>query len=726
MWLFFAVRGGWGTQAGDDMTSWVVWAVVLGVAGLLGVVGTWFSVRTLRWFSALIAAAAVIAITRYGYGLTHPPSSNLVNAFTSGADGVIEALLRPLWLGQSVPPPGPIGRGVLAFLILMGYRALESWAMRRQAPQLDTSVVGDGQSSILPAGAPGAGSLTDGQRHERLTDELKFRLSAMEIRAPAILPGGSKTGELASIADATGNTAAGLAGAVIRFLGAIWPNPRRIQLRVWVEAGEADTGTGIPAPPETRVTVDLENPRTGGTVASRTVAAATDDEAASMVAGYVARQMFARDPATPPWCYGGADGTDLGAWLQARLERVRAGSFADVQQSREAQIRRMWQAADNSRAAGVVRYELAQLLDLYGEGADAYGLHALRLHAMNRAQYPRFYRGRYRLAMSLQMVSNPARPPFRGEGTKDTIDDILDILRQCRLTTRKSAGEGVVSDGDGSCVLSPSLRAELLTMAAGELRQIRRQLALWRVVRDTVLHRDERAVWLPHWRLRHRQAFRDGVCVAELLVAIRLKLAERELGKPGPRPDATLRYLNPAMTITSAIAGDSELLRWLLTGPHGDAEPQPAAGEPGPEVVTAPDRVRWLPWQRRTGSWQAAYNTACLYAALADIDPRAVTRVVVSLERAISNLASEMERAYDWISRDPDFTAVRAVPQFRDFRAAQERRDYPMTPAPGTPTERPDRQDRVPVGPTGTDGLAETGTLAGIPRTGTVQGNPGA
>jgi hypothetical protein len=676
------------------MTSWVVWAVLLIVAVLLGVVGTWFTVRTLRWFSAITAAAAVIAITRYGYGLTHPPSSNLVNAFNSGVDGVMEALLRVLWLGRSVPPPGPVGRGVLAFLILLGYRALEAWALRHQAAQLDTSVVGDGQSSIQPAGTPGAGSLTDGQRHERLTDELKFRLSAMEIRAPAILPGGSKTNELASIADATGNTAGGLAGAIIRFVGAIWPNPRRIQLRVWVEADEEPAGAGAPAPPETRVTVDLENPRTGGTVASRTVAACDDDEAASMVAGYVARQMFAMDPATPAWCYGAADGSDLGAWLQARLERVRAGSFQDVQESRVAQIRRMWQAADNSRAAGVVRYELAQLLDLYAVGADAHGLDALRLHAMNREQHPRFYRGGYRLAMSLQMVSNPVRPPFSGEGTRDTIDDILKILRLCGLTTRKSGGEDVAApDGSGCCVLSPSLRTELLTIGAAELRQIRRQLVLWRVVRDTILHRDERAIWLPHWELRHRQAFRDGVCVAELLVAIRLKLAERELGKAERWPASRLRYLKPAMTVTAAIAGDCGLIRWLLTGPHGDEAPQPAAGEPGPAVVTAPDRVRWLPWQRHTASWQAAYNTACLYAALADIDPRVVARIVVSLERAISNPASEMERAYDWISRDPDFTAVRDVPQFREFRTAQERRDYPVTP--GTRMARPDPQDRV-------------------------------
>jgi hypothetical protein len=316
----------WGDGRGK-MASWVAWGVLAIVTVLLGLVGTFFSVRTLRLFSVITAAAAVIAITRYGYGLAHPPSSNLANAFTSGADAVIKDLLHVLWLGQPTPPPGPIGRGVVAALLLLGYRTLEAWAMRRQAPQLDTSGVG----------APADDKDKDkDKQHDPLTDELKFRLSAMEIRSPAILPGGSRTSELASIAQATGNSAAGLAGAIIQFFGMIWPSPRRIQLRIRAEAG-------------TRVTVELENSRTGSTLSTKTVATARDDETAAMVAGCVARQIFAMDRTTPSWCYGAIDGSDLGAWLLARQERVAAGTLGDVQESREAQIKRMWQLAAAAR-----------------------------------------------------------------------------------------------------------------------------------------------------------------------------------------------------------------------------------------------------------------------------------------------------------------------------------------------------------------------------------------
>ncbi|MGZ4432365.1 MAG: hypothetical protein ACXVW7_01845 [Trebonia sp.] len=638
--------------------------------------------RTLRWFSVITAAVAVIAITRYGYGIAQPPSSNLANAFTSGADAVIEDLLHVLWLGQPTPPPGRIGRVVVAVLILLGYRALEAWAMRRQAPQLDTSTVGD------PAD-------DKDKQHDPLTDELKFRLSAMEIRAPAILPGGSRTNELASIAQATGNSAAGLAGAIIQFFGMIWPNPRRIQLKIRAETG-------------TRVTVELENSRSGGTLSTKTVATARDDETATMVAGCVARQIFAMDRTTPSWCYGALDGSDLGAWLLARQERVAAESPGDVQKSREGQIKCMWQAADSGRAAGVVRYELAQLLDLYAEDVDALELHALplnslRLHAMNRAQYPRFYRGRYRLAMSLEMVSNPAHPPFGAKDMKSTLDDTLKILRHAGLTTRELAGADVGEpDCDGRCTLSGSLRKELLTIAAVELRDIRRQLALWRVVRGTLMHRDERAIWLPHWRTRHRQAFRDGVCVAELLVAVRLKFVERELRETEPRQDARLgylkpEYLKPGMDITSDIAGDTALIRSLLTDPHADDTARPAAGAPEPKLSDAPDRVRWLPWQCRTASWQAAYNTACMYASFADMAPETVARVVAALERAINNPDCEMERPYDWISRDPDFTAVDNVPLFGDFRATQERRDYPEPFAARVPAPRHGEKAAAPL-----------------------------
>lgn len=246
--------------------------------------------RTLRFVTAALAAAAAVLITRYGVTQpTHAPS-DLVNAFTRGVDELSAAFFRPLLPGRHIPAPGRIGWLVIIVILVFAYRELEVWAMRWQPPAVDTSALGGDepgtQNSRAPAG-PGAGT-TDGQRHDRLVAELRFRLPAVEVRAPAILPGGSASNGLASIAENSGVAGSGLAGAILRFVGMLWPNPRRYQVRVWIERdrGSAHNKEGSAA--STRVTVDLEDPRTGVSIATKTLVASELEEAASVVAAYVA------------------------------------------------------------------------------------------------------------------------------------------------------------------------------------------------------------------------------------------------------------------------------------------------------------------------------------------------------------------------------------------------------------------------------------------------------
>ena len=248
---------------------WVVWGTFTFVAVLLGFVGRRFSLRTLRYVTAVTAVVLVVVVTRYG--LTHPAnpakaSSDLANSFTQGADELSAAFFHPLLLvlpGSQVPAPGRIGWLVIGVLVVIGYRVLEAWAMRRQAPVLDTSALGGSQQH----GAAGKAedSVIDGQRHDQLVARLKFLLSAIEVRAPAILPGGSRSNGLASIAEASGVAGGGLAGAIIQFLGMLWPNPRRFQVRVRVESGHG----GKQKTDSTKVTVSLDEPATGESVATK-------------------------------------------------------------------------------------------------------------------------------------------------------------------------------------------------------------------------------------------------------------------------------------------------------------------------------------------------------------------------------------------------------------------------------------------------------------------------
>ena len=188
------------------MNTLVVWLVFVVVAVLLGFVGYHFSLRTLRGVTGGVALVLTLVVTAYGLRHTAAATAGFESAFALGADKVASALFHPLRLGHRVPGPGRAGWIVIAVLLVLGYRELEAWSLHWQAPQLDTSKLAEGQPSIKPYGVAVhlVDGLTDGQRHQQLAAALRFRLAAMEVRAPAILPGGSRSGGLATIAETSG------------------------------------------------------------------------------------------------------------------------------------------------------------------------------------------------------------------------------------------------------------------------------------------------------------------------------------------------------------------------------------------------------------------------------------------------------------------------------------------------------------------------------------------
>ena len=350
------------------------------------------------------------------------------------------------------------------------------------------------------SGTPGK-SLLDLQRHDELVRELKFRLPAVEVRAPAILPGGTRVSGLASIAEHSGVALSGLASAIVEFLGMLWPSPRRYQVHVWIEPKGETKASAC-----TRVTVDLEDRRTGETIATQTLSASAFEDAAEVVAGYVAWSIFKDDPTTPSWCYGAVDGEDIAALLVTRERRVDLSSGGNLESVRQEQIRTLEKCR---LVSGVSRYELAQLYDLEHDHVKA-----LWLHAKNREQYPRFLRGRYRLAMSLEMVADRNFSGLRNFSKlrSDPVEmqklrETLCILDRCeetlrpdrypdefsaqrifdRLVTEESVNEHDLHD----------LRVALLRVAQKELREIRKQLVLWRLLWASLRHRDERSILSP-------------------------------------------------------------------------------------------------------------------------------------------------------------------------------------------------------------------------------------
>jgi hypothetical protein len=184
--------------------------------------------------------------------------------------------------------------------------------------------------------------------------------------------------------------------------------------------------------------------------------------------------------------------------------------------------------------------------------------------------------------------------------------------------------------------------------------------------------------------------------------------------------------------IASFIAGDKEHLNTLLTQPLDLWPPLKAAEVEDSGQVR--DKVRHLPGQRHTASWQAAYNTACLYAALAGAaaaragaeaaESRAAEAaeaesqakvlegwVIESLRRAIDNPQTELDHPSTWIRHDPDFSLLRRqagrgklFEAFGLFVHDQEAQDYPYADhcplhprgSSGTPTVSQRQQDARP------------------------------
>jgi hypothetical protein len=203
------------------MNSGLVWAGLAITVVFLGFVGYHFAVRTLRFVTLAVAAAVVVLITRYG--VTHPARgpTNLVNAFTRGARELSAAFFQPPLPGHHIPAPGRIGWLVIIVALVFAYRELEAWARHWQPPTVDTTCLDGDHPGAQESSAPGGpgGATTDAQRPDGLVAELKFRLRAVQVRTPAILPGDTMPGALASIAENSGIAGSSLTAAIIRFVG---------------------------------------------------------------------------------------------------------------------------------------------------------------------------------------------------------------------------------------------------------------------------------------------------------------------------------------------------------------------------------------------------------------------------------------------------------------------------------------------------------------------------
>jgi len=128
--------------------------------------------------------------------------------------------------------------------------------------------------------------------------------------------------------------------------------------------------------------------------------------------------------------------------------------------------------------------------------------------------------------MSLEMIASSDPGTRMYEKEQATFDAVLRILH--RWDGKPPGKSEKYHVENGKLVLCTGLRSYLLEAAWEELEKIRKYLTLRDVIWQSFWHRNERGVLKPYWKLRHRQSFHDGVCLAQLLVAVRQTLNEEE------------------------------------------------------------------------------------------------------------------------------------------------------------------------------------------------------
>ena len=124
-----------------------------------------------------------------------------------------------------------------------------------------------------------------------VTERLQFRLPAVEVRKPAVMPGGITLENLAPVVSESGVQGSKATAARMRAIRALEAQPRSYEARLLVEPcdaiGQVRIGGNM-----LRITVDLRDIRNDQSIVVRMLPPCVPAEAAERVAGFTARQVF--------------------------------------------------------------------------------------------------------------------------------------------------------------------------------------------------------------------------------------------------------------------------------------------------------------------------------------------------------------------------------------------------------------------------------------------------
>jgi hypothetical protein len=664
---------------GNPYVYWGLLALILVAFCLLAFC---FTRRVVRIAALAVGVATIVWVTRLGLPGPHH-RRNYYRAFQVGGNHLAATMLGVL---PGVHGGATLGRGgwiALLVVLLALLACFDTWAVRREQPRV----------SIPKAPKPLPGEEDFSARRE-LTEKLQFSLPAVDVRRPAAMPGGSATASLASVTAATGVQGSGLVAALLQLSQAIQAQPRCYQVRVCTESGRKN---GVPAPggARPRVTVEVREQRTGQSVAVQVLQPCQPDELAARVAGYTARQIFRHDPATPAWAAGSFDGADLCAYLLARQTCPAGRTYRDWCECREKRRRRLERVVGPDQGAGVVGYDLAGLYNLDGENVQA-----LLIHLDNRIHYPQFWRGRFRLAVSLSTLAGAMAGQSTYSGWIE--EQQQQLARRWTALTAGLSHAGMLRHLHLPAAKAVALPEVFPDDEAGKKAAGR---VLLRVAR-----REMRACWRHHhvslllgaafWQRRIRGPSLASVpCLPKWWRHLRRRLWSLEFAR------AIVRQRIRALDLVPDPDGANEALcraqrrarrRLRRPEPPEDGKTRPGNG-PGRRLwgrwLSRQPRSRARAWRDGRVPWYAVYNAACLHAlpessvpaneSSARVTEDAAHEAVELLRLAISNPECDLDRPSERLATDPSLRSLRGYQEFRDLVREQAGSDFDIAEGSG-------------------------------------------
>lgn len=396
---------------------------------------------------------------------------------------------------------------------------------------------------------------------------------------------------------------------------------------------DRDLGLGLDGDGEHVVTVRIVTTQGRRAMRARSFARPTAEAAAQAAADFVVCDSLANDRLTPSWArWRSDDGAALGPYRMVLDDTGRTGPRLALRD----QVELLETARAASPGTGLVLVELGHRYDL-----DERPLDALRTHLTTRALHPRFAQPRYRLAMSLAMLSATGRfdehwlQPERADDRRQIADllvgtGLVDQARRSRwwrlVEPRCPTGAGKTAAWLAQSDPSPGAQREILKVfllvARSELRSLE-----WRMSYAGLLagasRQAERHVWLgllrdPERRRAYRYRYRSARWIAELRLALLPS-------QPGTQKARELRRKVDAMAA-----------------------------------------------RRDVGS-AALYNAACFTSVLADRSPLKSLERADLQDRAVHHLRRVARGgagpipSSGWLTTDPDLVALQAVPAFNDL-----------------------------------------------------------